>query len=108
MKARPRPGGRRWILVGVVIAALGVPLFFGSTYRGNLAGLGLIVFGAGIAWLTLIAVTIRAERAYARESHASAVALRTVLTAALVFPAFLSLGLIAFGALCLLLAIGGG
>jgi hypothetical protein len=91
------------VLIGLAMAALGVPLFFGESLDQEEVGLGLVTLGLGIALLTVLATAGRKDVAEARRSKGAALA-GLVLLPHLIPIWILGLGLVAFGAAILAIA----
>jgi hypothetical protein len=85
------------VLIGLAIAALGVPRFFGESLDQEEAGLGLVTLGSGIALLTALAIFGGMDLAEARRSKGAALA-GLVLLPHRIPVWLLGLGLVAFGA----------
>ena len=96
---------RKVFVGGIMIAMLGVPLFFGGEFRGEMIGVGLISLGAGIT-ITVVARRLIADSvAAARRSKAAAVGV-LVLAPHTIVIGVVGLGLIAFGLAVLGIAFG--
>jgi hypothetical protein len=102
---RPRRRGRALFLLGLVVAAAGIPLFFSGTLGGAEAGFGCISAGLGLAFLVPVALAAQRDVDIARRSlgWALVAALRVPHIAVL---AVVGLGMIGFGALMIGYGVG--
>ncbi len=102
--AAARRRGRIGFIAGLLLAAAGVPLFFGASLVAEEAGIALICIGIGVALLSILIAAARADVAASRRSTTAAVATTILFPhAAIVWIA--AIGLVAFGLLVLLVAV---
>jgi hypothetical protein len=95
--------GRIGFVAGLLLAAAGIPLFFGASLASELAGIALICLGVGVALLSVLIAAARADIAASRRSTAAAVTNTLLLPhTAIVWVA--AIGLVAFGFLALIAA----
>ncbi len=105
--AAARRRGRIGFIAGLLLAAAGVPLFFGASLVAEEAGIALICLGVGVALLSMLIAAARADVAASRRSTTAAVATTMLLPhTAIVWIA--AIGLVAFGLLVLLVAVQTG
>jgi hypothetical protein len=101
--AAARRRGRIGFVAGLLVAAAGVPLFFGASLASELAGIALICLGVGAALLSILIAAARADIGASRRSTAAAVTNTLLLPhTAIVWVA--AIGLVAFGFLALIAA----
>jgi hypothetical protein len=101
--AAARRRGRIGFVAGLLLAAAGIPLFFGASLASEEAGIALICLGVGVALLSVLIPAARADIAASRRSTAAAVTTTLLLPhTAIVWVA--AIGLVAFGLLVLLVA----
>ena len=95
--------GRIGFVAGLLMAAVGVPLFFGRSLLSEEIGIALICLGIGVALLSVLLASLRAEVAASRQSTATAVT-NTLFLPHTAIGWLVALGLVAFGLLVLLAA----
>jgi hypothetical protein len=101
--AKAKRRGRIGFVAGLLLAAAGLPLFFGASLISEEIGIALICLGVGIALLSVLLASARADVAASRRSAATAVATTLFLPhTALVWLA--AIALVGFGLLMLLAA----
>jgi hypothetical protein len=101
--ARAKRRGRIGFVAGLLLAAAGIPLFFGASLVSEEIGIALICLGVGIAMVSALLASARADVEASRRSTTTAVATTLFLPHTLVVW-LIAIGLIAFGLLVLLAA----
>jgi hypothetical protein len=99
--------GRIGFVAGLLLAAVGIPLFFGASLVAEEVGIALICLGVGIALVSVLLASARADVATSRQSTGAAV-VTTMLLPHTAVVWLIALGLIAFGLLMVVAAVTTG
>jgi hypothetical protein len=95
--------GRIGFVAGLLLAAVGIPLFFGASLLSEEIGIALICLGIGIGLLSVLLASARADVAASRQSTTAAI-VTTLLLPHTAVVWLVALALVAFGLLMLLVA----
>jgi hypothetical protein len=95
--------GRVGFVAGLLMAAVGIPLFFGASLVSEEIGIALICLGVGIALVSVLLASARADVAASRHSAGTAVA-TTLFLPHTVVVWLIAIGLIGFGLLMVIAA----